>query len=451
MRKPLLSMGLDVGTTTTQLIFSELTVQNRAGAFAAPELAITDRKIRYRSPVIFTPLTAGDLLDGEALRNWVEGQYEQACIRRDMVDTGAIIVTGESSRKENAREASAALAGFAGAFVTATAGPHLESRLAARGAGAADYSARTGKTVLHIDIGGGTSNFALIEQGNITDTGCLNVGGRLLRLDAEGRITEKSPALSGLCDLEPGDRPSLQQLEALADTLVQGLEMAAGLREPGALLDRLTTREAGFFRCTVPAQLSFSGGVADCIRQDFPPLAFGDIGPILGRKIRSSRLCAGSYRVTEQAIRATVIGAGCHTVQLSGSTVFCRNVHLPVQNLPAAVFTEAQQESSYLPELVAKADGAFLCFPGYAKPDYKTLRSLAERIDAGAGDRPLYILVAADLAKALGQLLSLMRPERPCLCIDRVPVTPDSYLDVGEPVGPAFPVVVKTLTFGGKL
>ena len=180
MGERLLSVGLDVGTTSTQLIVSELRVENRASSFAVPDMEITDRIIRYQSPVHFTPLLDDSHVDGEKLRELVEKEYAAAGITRGDVDTGAVIITGETSRKENARAVLEALSDFAGDFVVATAGPDLESVLAARGAGAVAWSEQTGKPVLHMDIGGGTSNLAWIEAGKMVETGCLNVGGRLV-------------------------------------------------------------------------------------------------------------------------------------------------------------------------------------------------------------------------------------------------------------------------------
>lgn len=275
------SVGLDVGTTSTQMIFSELTVENKASGFAVPEMEIARRDIRYRSPVYFTPLLDESHVDAGALRELVAEEYRKAGIRRESVDTGAIIITGETSRKENARAVLDALSDFAGEFVVATAGPDLESVLAAKGAGAVDYSQRTGKTVLHMDIGGGTSNLALIRDGKIERTGCLNVGGRLLKFDGGGTVTYVSPVLTGLCGLKPGDKASPGQVKPVAEILTQALEMAAGLREETPLLEQLTTREAGRFDPCREKELviSFSGGVADCIEKSF----HGWNSAILGR------------------------------------------------------------------------------------------------------------------------------------------------------------------------
>ena len=439
MGKVLRSVGLDVGTTSTQMILSELTIENKASTFSVPQMQISSRRILYKSPVHFTPLMQHDRVDGEGLRQIVSSEYKKAGISRSDVDTGAIIITGETSRKENAAAVLHHIADFAGDFVVATAGPDLESVLAAKGAGAVDYSANTGRTVLHMDIGGGTSNLALIADGRILATGCLNVGGRLLKLDDAGRITYLSPVLDGIYPGKVGDMPSSTQLEALADTLASALEMAAGLRPSTPLLDRLWTKEAGPVWAPVPAGavLSFSGGVADCIQTDHPDLAFCDIGPALGRAIRRSRLCQGAYRLGSETIRATVIGAGCHSAQLSGSTVFFRNIRFPLKNLPVV---EKIRDLS-------KLDGpGVLTLPGMEDAHYPQLTALADEIAGAWPEGPVLIALEADLAKALGHALALrLAQTRPLLCIDRVRLAQGDYLDVGAPVDTALPVVVKTL------
>ncbi|MBR4017892.1 MAG: ethanolamine ammonia-lyase reactivating factor EutA, partial [Oscillospiraceae bacterium] len=98
----LISVGLDVGTTTTQMVVSALEVENKGNAFSVPEMVIENREILYQSPVIFTPLQSHDRVDGEAIARWVETQYAAAGITKNKVDTGAVIITGETSRKENA-------------------------------------------------------------------------------------------------------------------------------------------------------------------------------------------------------------------------------------------------------------------------------------------------------------------------------------------------------------
>ena len=383
-------------------------------------------------------------MDGDGIRAIVAKEYQEAGIERQAVDTGAIIITGETSRKENAAAVLAALSDFAGDFVVATAGPDLESVLAAKGSGAVAYSEKTAKTVLHMDIGGGTSNLALVEDGRIIATACLNVGGRLLKLDERGYVTYRSPVLTELTDVQVGDLLTEEKGMEVARLLASVLEMAAGLREKRSVFSALTTRGTETLEVTGRPVISFSGGVADCVGEDRPWLAYGDLGPLLGRAIRESRLCNGEYRLGEETIRATVIGAGCHSAQLSGSTVFCENIRLPLKNLPVAVVE--QTGASAMRAALSRLEGqGVLALPGWNAPSYAQVCALADAI-AEAVEGTCIVALRQDMAKALGVALKLRLPEgTPILCIDRVALTDGSYLDVGEPIGPALPVVVKTL------
>lgn len=436
MSESLLSVGLDVGTTSTQLVVSRLTVENRASSFAVPDMDITERNVLYKSPVYFTPLLDERHVDGAGIREIVQAEYQKAGIRREDVDTGAIIITGETSRKENARAVLDALSDYAGDFVVATAGPDLESVLAAKGAGAVELSRTTGKPVLHMDIGGGTSNLALIEDGKITRTGCLNVGGRLIKFRENGEITYVSSVLSGIFSGKPGEIAAQSELRELAQSLTQTLEMAAGLREPSQLMEKLLTEETRR-KWNPPAGeviISFSGGVADCMAEELPWNQFGDLGPILGQTIRKSSLCRGQYALGRETIRATVIGAGSYSTQLSGSTVYSQNVRFPLKNLPVVEKNSELYEGSVV-----------LSVPGITSPTYAQVREIAREL-AQTQPPELYICLEADMAKALGQALAArLPPETRILCIDRIRVGENSYLDIGQPVGGAFPVVVKTL------
>ncbi len=447
MSETLRSVGLDVGTTSTQMIVSELTIENRASNFAVPEMEIARRRILYKSPVYFTPLLDESRVDGAAIRQIVEGEYRSAGISRDSVDTGAIIITGETSRKENARAVLDALSDFAGDFVVATAGPDLESVLAAKGAGAVELSERTGKSVLHMDIGGGTSNLALIRDGKIVETGCLNVGGRLLKFAEEGTVEYVSPVLREISGIKVGDRPKAEQVEALAESLTQALEMAAGLREQTPLLEKLATKEVGAVWTPPSGEIvvSFSGGVADCIQRELPWLEYGDMGPVLGQAIRKSRLCRGEYALGSETIRATVIGAGCHSAQLSGSTVFYQNVQFPLKNVPVVPVSRLDSIGR---ELAKQEQAAILAMPGKPSPTYREIVTMAEQIIAET-EGQILLCLEQDMAKALGQALAVrLPPSTPILCIDRVKVSEGSYLDIGAPIAHALPVVVKTLVLG---
>lgn len=450
MAKSLLSVGIDVGTTTTQLIFSHLMIENKAGAFAVPELQITEKDPFFRSKIHFTPLRSADTIDADSLRQIVRQAYEQAGIQPHEVQTGAVIITGETARKENAQAIVHALADMAGSFVVATAGPALEGILSARGAGADLMSKKIDLPVVHLDIGGGTANLSCWMDGECLSTGCYNVGGRLLRFDCNGRVIYRSPVLDGHCSLQLGDLASEQDLNDLTGLLVQVLEEAVGLRPRTSLSDGFVT-DQHIQLPEGPVHLSFSGGVADLIYTDAPPhwLRFEDLGVLLGKAIRRSALMQLPNSKGHETIRATVVGAGSHATELSGSTVFCQNAALPLHDLPVAVL-KSEEEILRLPQLLSRfSEGTAALFLDFTlSTSYPALHRLASQLSAQVKNLPqIVIILRQDLAKALGFLLSAMLPELPLICLDRLQIPEGSYLDIGEAVQDAFPVVIKTLIF----
>ena len=473
----LLSVGIDIGTSTTQLVISRLTLENRAGPFSVPRIAIGEKEVLYRSAIHFTPLLSETEIDAEGVRAIVAEEYRKSGFRQADISTGAVIITGETARKENARQVLAALSDFAGDFVVATAGPDLESILAARGAGIDEYSKEHQKKILHFDIGGGTSNLALYDSGTPVATGCLDVGGRLVKIERE-RVTYVSPALERLGAAVPGvpiprvgDRAEESSLRPAVSALTGALEQAAGLAAADGLLPALMTRDTSW---TPPAGVdgvSFSGGVADCIWS--PPedaFAYGDIGVLLGRAIAASPAFrrAGIVRGAE-TIRATVVGAGSHSTQVSGSTIFYRNVEFPLKNLPVLRLTEDEERSGdALASALRDKAGWFadqggmtqiaLSLRGEPNPAYGRIRDLARGIQSGMEpllERGMFPVIAVerDMAKVLGQTLwPMLGAEGALLCLDGVSAGSGDYLDIGAPVagGAVLPVVVKTLAFQSR-
>ncbi|MBP3314058.1 MAG: ethanolamine ammonia-lyase reactivating factor EutA [Oscillospiraceae bacterium] len=447
----LLSVGIDLGTSTTQLVFSRLHVKNRAAAFTIPQMEIAEKEILYKSDIHFTPLLDDSTIHGSGVREIVAEEYRKAGISLADVDTGAVIITGETARKENAEAVLAELSSFAGDFVVATAGPHLESILAGKGSGAEEYSREHRCTLLHFDIGGGTTNMVLYQNGEIYSTGCLNIGGRLVKVN-DGVIVYISPVLDGLTDLQVGQKVTEAELLPLCKTLVNALEdMVIGAGETIPLSLRTTALMKLPEKIDV---LSFSGGVADFIYTDSQEDAFryGDIGVLLGRTIAKSRLYSAKTIRPTETIRATVVGAGSHSTQLSGSTISYDGVEFPLKNLPVLALSE--EEQSHLSDAIRKKRAWFssppaIFFPGWKNPSFEQISHVAEEILASAGDMsPLVIAVGADMGKALGQAL-VARGQKGLVCVDSLSMGSGAYLDIGPPVagGAVLPVVIKTLIF----
>ncbi len=457
----LLSVGIDIGTTTTQLVFSRLTLENQGNAFSVPHVVIRDREILYRSQIYFTPLKSDVLIDGPGVREIVAKEYEKAGIRREDVNTGAVIITGETARKENAREVLGELSDFAGDFVVSTAGPDLESILAARGAGAEQASGSREGVLLHFDIGGGTSNLAAYQEGKLISTGCLDIGGRVVKYQ-NGTITWIAPKIQKLLpQLQVGQPAAEEYLEPVVDLMVRGLEAAAGVRPVDEEVRLLTTHKLPSWEGQL-RYVSFSGGVADMIwhpKEDWT--AFGDLGVLLGRAIARSQLMKQAEPVKlPETIRATVIGAGTQTTELSGSTVFYRGIEFPLQNLPVLrleqgdVTAELLEERSHWMGDDRGRVPFVLSIPGLKNPRFEQVQQLAEKLARGyralEGIFPI-IAVEQDMAKALGQALAV-KHKGPLLCLDGILARNGDYLDVGQPVagGTALPVIVKTLAFPSK-
>ena len=87
----MLSVGIDIGTSTSQVIFSNLTIENTAGYFSVPSVEIVGKEIIYKSPVYRTPLLHRSLIDGAALKKIQEKEYEAAGVSKDQVETRAAI------------------------------------------------------------------------------------------------------------------------------------------------------------------------------------------------------------------------------------------------------------------------------------------------------------------------------------------------------------------------
>lgn len=451
----LLSVGVDLGTSTMQMILSRLHLQNTAAPFTVPHMEITNREILYRSPVHFTPLLSADTLDADAIARLLRMEYQQAGIEPSQIRTGAVIITGETARKENARQVLSRLSDLAGEFVVETAGPALESVLAARGAGADVIAKERGRPVLHFDIGGGTSNLALYDaEGQLCDTGCLNVGGRLLKFDEHGTVTYVSPVLQGMDVPQIGQTANPEQLKPLLQTMVSVLEQAAGCSVQTDQLKCWITDKLPALPQIRPI-VSFSGGVADLIgTKESNWLRYGDLGVLLGRAISHSKLCQGDYVLGRETIGATVVGAGSYATELSGSTVAYTGIGFPIQNLPA--ITISRQEEALQPDQLADVitkkralhNGPVALSLYGDISSYDDIRRLANGISKGMSGAPfLAVVLERDVGKALGQALVGTAPS--ILCLDGLHVPDGSYLDVAEPVGggASVPVVIKTLAF----
>src|SRR3990170_2167942 len=229
------SVGIDIGSSTTHLIFSRLTLR-RQGIALSSRFVVVGREVIHESPILLTPYVDKTTIDTNALGDFVHESYRQAGLTPDDIDTGAVIVTGEAAKKKNAEAISAIFSAQAGKFVCATAGHNLEAILAAYGSCAVHMTYHEGGdfTVMNVDLGGGTSKIAIVQGGKVIDTCAIEVGARLIAMDENGKINRledtalKIAKIAGIPNLALGGTITEDEkdkfAQVLCDSLFQVLE-----------------------------------------------------------------------------------------------------------------------------------------------------------------------------------------------------------------------------------
>ena len=474
----ILSVGIDVGTSTTQVVFSKLQMDNAGGYFSVPRVAIVDKEVVYKSEVYMTPLKTDVLIDTDALRDIVAAEFRKAGYRPEDTDSGAVIITGESARKENSDAVLKSLSDFAGDFVVSAAGPDMESLIAGKGSGAWQYSMDHHCRVANLDIGGGTTNVVLFEDGETLARGCLDIGGRLICMNPQGIITKVSPAAAVMAQaagvsVSVGDRCDELKLTAVTRQMAAALNayLGVGTKDIDAILRQIKTPGSSDFPVPEKVQaVFFSGGVADLIyHESADAWAYGDIGVLLGRAIRESRLFTDFQKMEPgETIRATVVGAGTYTTTISGSTITYSDDIFPLKNIPVIKLDEELQEACFAGEtepvirriqwVLGQNDEEhfILAMPGKRNPGYTemkraaaSIRQIMDRVQPPG--EPILLVIESDIAKAMGQMIR-QQPDlkRQVVAIDSIHVEDGEYVDMGKPMmnGMVIPVVVKTLIFG---
>ncbi|HSE86675.1 MAG TPA: ethanolamine ammonia-lyase reactivating factor EutA [Candidatus Binatia bacterium] len=467
----LTTVGVDIGSSTSHLVFSRLQLTLEGSRYR-----VTKREILNESEILLTPYVDDTRIDVEALEAFINQQYKNAKIRRDEVDTGALILTGVAVRRRNARAIAELFAQEAGKFVAVSAGDGLEATMAAHGSGAAAHSAKTGGIVLNIDIGGGTSKLALCNNGKVQEVSAVDIGARLVAFDQDGtvvRIEEagrKHAAWTGI-NLALGQKLSQDALRAIASGMVDKL-FAILKSEPltedirGLLrLPRLN------YRGEVDSVM-FSGGVSEFI-YNREKTSFGDLGPLIADEIHRRMPDLGMLVMEPTArIRATVIGASQYTIQVSGNTIFITPQDaVPVRNVPVVApefafdvddlsketVKDATLDALRRLDLLNARQPVAIAFHWQGSATFFRLQSFSQGLVQGLKDildkgHPLVLVNDGDIGGIVGlHFQEELQIQNSIISIDGIALNDFDYIDIGALIqsSGSVPVVIKSLIFPG--
>jgi ethanolamine utilization protein EutA len=465
----LTSVGVDIGSATSHLAFSRLTLEQRDSRYV-----VRDREILHQSDILLTPYAEGETIDAEALGAFIAAQYEAVGVVPKDIDTGALILTGVAVRRANARAIGELFAREAGKFVAVSAGDNLETVMAAHGSGAVARSGETGRTIANIDIGGGTSKMAICADGRVADLTAIDIGARLVVVDRDGcviRIEEAGRrfAVEAGVKLEMGAVLAEPALQAMASCMADRLAEVIGLKPLSAETDALLRLPPLTGQYDIDA-LSFSGGVAEFI-YGYDQDGYGDLGPLLADAVRARIKQMGIDLIAPiESIRATVIGASQYTIQVSGSTIFVSpDDALPLRNVPviapllpladevldtAAIAGETEAALRRL-DLSDGHSTVAVCFAWDGSATFRRIDALLRGIIDGldpvlAAGHPLVLVSDGDVGGVLGiHCREEMALPIPVVSIDGIDLKEFDYIDIGAliPSSGAVPVVIKSLIF----
>jgi ethanolamine utilization protein EutA len=421
----------------------------------------------YRSEMVFTPLLADDRLDLAQVERLLDAWLEAGHVKAGELFGGGALLTGLTAQKENAPALVRLIRRRLGDTLIATADdPCLESWLAFMGSCAELSRQYPEKAIVNLDIGGGTTNIALGQNGQVMRTGCLFLGARHVQvIPGTYRIVKLSTYARDLFDhlhiaAEPGADLTRSEVDAVLTFYLTLLEaVCTGQVEAfqSPIVKRLEQVPFQMPTDTQDVVVTFSGGVGELVYrhlQGEPATThYGDLGIDLARRITQSPIWTDSLRHyrPRSGGRATVYGLLRHTTEVSGATLFLgAPALLPLADLPILGCLRADATPSQISDvlaLVRRSSRGGCVQVRLGGHEASMVRGLGQRIsqvlqeDAFPATHPLVLLVQENLGKVLGQYVTRWGAlPLHLLVIDEVVLRDAQYVQIGAPSDHVVPV-----------
>jgi ethanolamine utilization protein EutA len=447
-------LGLDFGTTTSGAVIASASLVRNT---VTGRMELSQAAERFRSELVFTPYQ-GERLDESQIEEYLDSWLKAGGVRQEELFGGGALLTGLTAQAENAAGLIALIRRRLGdALVASADDPCLESWLAFMGSCAGLSRRYPDRSIINLDIGGGTTNLALGLNGEVLATGCLFVGARhvqvvpgsyrLVKLSRYGRALLDSLQIGK----GPGDELSAANVDAIVGFYLRLLENGvAGNRqafqsEIADLHEQLTFRPGEYTNPIV----TLSGGVGELVYnhvqgQPWPPTTFfGDLGIDLARRLHDSPNWGKFWNECHPASagRATVYGLLRHSTQISGTTIFLPHPEiLPLPDMPILGTIDNDSPESHvwhLLDLARRSPRGAALRVDLPDPDPQTVRVLGTKL-AGAllgypAEHPLVLFTPHNIGKTLGHYATAWGalPLR-LMVVDEIAVKNAQYAHLGE-------------------
>jgi ethanolamine utilization protein EutA len=447
-------VGLDFGTTTSSAVVAATSFTRSSGTGKLELGPINDC---FQSEKVFTPFQ-DDRLDERRLQEYLDSWLHDVAPAE--VLGGGALLTGLAAQTSNAAAiVSMVRERLANSLVATANDPCLESWLTFLASCGRLSREHPESRFINLDIGGGTTNLALGQNGQVLRTGCLFIGARHIEVvPGSYQITKLSRQAATLFESlgirkQPGDSLDEPELTAILDFYVGLLE--ATLRGTaanfGAVGDEHTEVEFKLEQDRSDCVFTFSGGVGELIYRHVQGLPwpaqteYGDLGIDLAQRIVRSEFLAKDLHQFSSAAggRATVYGLLRHSMELSGATVFISHPEtLPLSDVPIlGTLREDTMDSDIDAALkLAAASSAGGCLSIALKnADASEVRPLATRLSQALRrteyppQHPLVLLMSDNLGKVMGHFISDWGNSPMNLyVIDEIPPRAAQYVRLGK-------------------